>query len=311
MKSITGLFEQKQQETQILINRRNTMTHKKYLGKTFLALAAVLAVCNLFAVGSLSAATLGYWRFESGAFQDNTVGSANDLTGTGSPTQTALTATGPGKDFPDPIPQNGLSNGDAVDFDGSNRFESGDVSGGDFTSGGMTATIEMFFNADAFDSGTTFMTSIWGSGSDKQFVFGVSNNQLRVVLGDGNGDTDGVTFSSLPGPSTTLSTGNDYYAALVIDGPGSVTGYLQDLTGGGSLVSLTGSTSLNNSFSNSSQNLSIGADGSNSNNFAGLIDEVRVSNSALSQSELLVVPEPSSIMLLGLCGLLLMKRRRL
>jgi hypothetical protein len=50
---------------------------------------------------------------------------------------------------------------------------------------------------------------------------------------------------------------------------------------------------------------------SNSNFFNGLIDDVRIYDHALSQSEILaIVPEPCSLMLLSLGGLILRRRRR-
>ncbi len=44
--------------------------------------------------------------------------------------------------------------------------------------------------------------------------------------------------------------------------------------------------------------------------FNGLIDELRISDTALAQSELLVVPEPATLGLLGLAGVAMILRRR-
>lgn len=51
---------------------------------------------------------------------------------------------------------------------------------------------------------------------------------------------------------------------------------------------------------------------SHSNNWNGLIDEVRISEGVLEESQLLVIPEPGTLLLMGLgfASLLLTKRIR-
>ena len=109
-----------------------------------------------------------------------------------------------------------------------------------------------------------------------------------------------------------LSPGVDYYVAAAVDIPGStVTFYRKDLTAGGPLQSFVASharTALNNNtaFQIGSSTGPLGFDFG----FDGLIDEVRLSNTALGSGGLLIVPEPSPAALLGLGLLALAGRRR-
>lgn len=100
--------------------------------------------------------------------------------------------------------------------------------------------------------------------------------------------SDGTAFE-LVGSDFILNTGIDYYVAVAVDLSGeTVTFYLQDLTNGGTLQSVTKSHSR--STLNPISALAIGDDGTGwpDFNLDGLIDEVRISEGVLPQEDLLI-----------------------
>jgi len=100
----------------------------------------------------------------------------------------------------------------------------------------------------------------------------------------------------------TVSSGRDYYAAASVDLDGlTTTLYLQDLTGAGPLQS----ASVGHTYSslNSPAGFGIGALANGDLSFDGLIDEVRISNHARSESELLVNAPETFVPAVGPLGL--------
>ncbi len=264
-----------------------------------------------------NAASIGYYRFENGSFLTDSSGNDNTLTVETSPinrtpVEYALPVSGDGSDFFNPVPQNGLANGQAASFDGAgdngDRFRTNSNSA--FLS--STFTLELMFNANNLTNNQLLVGVFDASQDDRAWgLFLHTSGQLQLAL-----SSDGANSSSLFSNTGTASTGGtptgltiaadtDYYAAVSVDLSGDVNFYLKNLTTNGSLLTSTFTSPLGSLHTDYSV-FSIGAQGSNSGSgsrFGGIIDEVRYSNTVLPQSELLVIPEPSTIVLFGLTGM--------
>ncbi|MEX2382377.1 MAG: LamG-like jellyroll fold domain-containing protein [Opitutales bacterium] len=265
-----------------------------------LTLIAVLA-------GSLQAATIAYWRFEdSPGFLNDSAGS-NSLTNNGSVSQ----VTSP---FSDPVPQTGAANAEAASFSGSNYLTGADNTA--FTSNQFT--LEAYFTTGSVGgTSTRVIAGHFGSGgsftNEKSYAIAVNNSKLRLLLGIDSG-ANTSNFEAF-----TLSDNANYYAAAAVDvtdtGSSAVTLYLQDLSTSTLQVfnsNRTGSGGEVMSIYNAAAPFSIGATSTPSAEFTGTIDEVRFSNTKLAQSELLAIPEPGSLALMGvalLAGLAFLRRK--
>jgi hypothetical protein len=260
------------------------------------------------------AAVIAYWRFEdSPGFLSDSSGNGRTLTNTGSVSQYALPGTGAGSDFPTIIPQTGASNADAAQFNASNLLSAADSDA--FTS--TTLTVEAFLNGTNLGGAATRAIAGHFRGDINQ------RSWLLQVTGTGNLSFQFSTNGSAGGglseavvSSLVLANNVDYYAAVSVDlldtSTDGITFYLQDLTNGGSLLS-EGVVHTATVLHNSTASFTIGSTDQPSAQFAGIIDEVRVSNTKLDQSDLLIsVPEPSTVVLAGMGALLLgfMARRR-
>jgi hypothetical protein len=282
------------------------------------------------ASGSTNTNTVGYWRFEQGAWLTDSSGNNHTLTNRGTNgfvTQTALPESGPGSAFPDPVPQNGLANSNATTFGGGGRLTAADNAA--FTTSAFT--IEAFINATNLNLAyTPFIASQWNSTSsanDRSWGLAVtrtgtnptSPGQLQMLLSP-NGTNSQIIYS---GVNLVLTEGRDYYVAATVslgaaEADRRITFYLKDLTSSGLLLSNTVGHSTTNLF-DSTAAFSIGGQGASTGTgaslFHGVIDEVRFSNAVLAESDLLIVPEPSTFALLGLAaaglaGHVIRRRRR-
>lgn len=282
-----------------------------------MSIAARLLFCALIVCASteiLPAAVIGYWRFEDtpGITADSS-GNGRTLTGTGSPTSYALPGSGAGSTFPGIIPQTSENNLKGIQFSGSNRYTTSDVT--DWTSN--TLTVEAFINGSDFGTNTSnkSIAGHWNStGNQRSWLVTAGNNVnsplsfLYSTLG-----SDTVTVAS----TLNLSPNIDYYVAVTVNmadaSSNGITFYVKDLTNNGPLLS-QGVTHTAASLFNANTALSIGATSQPSSPFTGIIDEVRISNTKLAASELLItaIPEPGTyaVALLGLAGYAWWKRRR-
>lgn len=276
-------------------------------------LGALIAAATVLVTSSLSATTIGYWRFEGDNFLQNSAGSGTLFSAGTAPTQYTLPGTGAGSDFPNPIPLTGASNLDGASFTGDGRLRPTDVTKGSFTST-RAMTFEAFFNPTTVGSEMA-LGSMW-SGTTSFQTFRVTVN------GDGN-LTAGLRYSSSTILSSTLSVtaGTDYYTAVVYTGNATadVIFYMQDLTNGGPLQSQTisfdpdGVNTGNFPSSNNATEISLGSVAAGSY-FNGIMDEVRISTTALSPSEFLItpIPEPGYYALFfggAIFGVMLLRRR--
>jgi len=273
-------------------------------------LPKILVVAATVCASHLQAATIQYHRFgnnpsDPGSLFTATVGT--DLTQGGSDNVTAITlpGTGAGSDFANPIL--GQTNTRAAVFN-----ETGDrLSAATGQLGlGSTFTIEAMANLSAYDSTKVEMiASQWITASPQRswFLGVASDGKLRLqVSSDGTAST---TFDS----GLTFSLSTDYYVAAVFSS-GTATFYMQNLTLGTAMQSvvITPGGAPTSAY-NSTGNYQIGnydASNTHANAWGGLIDEVRLSNTALTSAQLMI-PEPgSAMMVIGAAAAFLFLRRR-
>ena len=291
--------------------------------RTFFQFAMFVVVCCLAVPASLSAATIGHWRFEdTPGFLLDSSGNGNTLSLNGTVTQTTLPGTGPGSAFPNPVPNTLQSNAKAADIAGtSDSLVRSNLSVLPTTQ----FTIESFVNwtnsANSNEANADGIFAFTDGISDLGFFFQIRtdgifssdpNGELFITLNDGTGNT--------PIPSGFIPTqGIDYYMAATFDMSGTLNFYAKDLTNNTPLETYIINHSLTGTLNSAANDIEIGGlyNGLNNFDFDGLIDEVRFSNVALGVSDLLIsaqsvdaapVPEPSSFWLLGL-GILALRRR--
>lgn len=276
------------------------------------ALAVLAIACGLIGVTGRAAA-IGYWRFEPGAFRNDSSGNGRTLTGRVPAGQIDLRSFGPGSAFSDPIPQTGASNVAAAYFYPVAEYHTLPDEA-IFTD--TSFTIEAYISVSNPFPGAPFkvIASHWdGTIGQRSWQFTVLNDtQLGFrYSADGTTTTD-VTSSGLP----VLTMDNDYYVAVVVNMADptatGITFYQQDLTHGGTLQSV-GKPHVGTTLHNSTSPFTIGDTGSLSSRYYGLIDELRYSDTPLNASKLLIsAPEPSTLALClvgGVFGLFRRSRR--
>ncbi len=279
---------------------------------------SIALFCGLMWPATAEATTVGWWRFENGAFQADSGPNNFDLTvpaGDNTPVQvTPLPGSGNGSAFQNPIAKTGDSNTGLAQFTPSGATTPAAFSAGSSSLFALGAdyTFEFMFNRPAETYGYLFGQWTDGTGAGNVFGFAVGQGGSDYIRVGRN--ANGVNLTD----AGAFTTGTDYYVALVRDGTADTDLlYRQDLTNGGPLqvFDVTAATaSQDKVIGDTSAKVIIGAlrTGSSSTDipFSGLIDELRISDTALAQSELLVVPEPATLGLLGLAGVAMILRRR-
>ncbi|WFB36342.1 PEP-CTERM sorting domain-containing protein [Kiritimatiellota bacterium B12222] len=283
---------------------------------TSLRTALILGLVGLTALlSSAQAATLGYWRFEdSPGFLNDSSGNGHNLTAEASAVQAEIPATGNGSTFSNPIPLTSASNVDLANLTGSKYLSASDSD--DWTQSAFS--LELYFNAaDISDASSSIMVSHFDSGSnDRGWFLGIHRTSKLLQVAFSNDGQTGAGHTEVIDSPWAIDEDKDYFAAVVVDmtdtSADGITFYLQNLTDGGALLSSNATHSLT-SIHNSDAQFRIGNQISgNGNIFDGVVDEVRFSSGLLSESELMAIPEPSTVVLmlgaLATCGLF--RRRR-
>ncbi len=288
----------------------------------------LLCMCSVISAVTVSTAgTVGYWRFESGAFLQDSSGNGNGLTEVGNVSQVSLPGTGNGSGFPTTIPQTGASNGSSLSFDDStvSGFTAVDSTSLDTISANGTFTLEAYISTGSSSASEYIVNqydSSLGGSSERSFSFQTNaENGLSIFLGRSD-----LQYMGFHKSTDNLFVNNrDYYVAVTYDvSINTSTFYWQDLSPNPAVAGLqsetgsytTGGAGYDGTLGNpNSVPLTIGHRNGSSQTWdsGGLMDEVRISNTVLGQNDLLVsIPEPSTLMLsvLALAGGFFAARRR-
>lgn len=184
----------------------------------------------------------------------------------------------------------------AIDLDGS----TGHVALGDdvlpVNDFSITAWIKANSLVTASDDSNVIFAQYWGG--DGRFLFDV--REQKVDLFNGGGGRPGVVSGS-----TVLDTDTWYHVALTVDASGAAAVYLNgDLEATASGVAVEVGSAPSDIGSSQAFFGSFGY-------FDGKIDDVRVYDGVLSQADVqALVPEPASIGLVAVGGVLLLNRKR-
>lgn len=292
------------------------------------ALAIIAAAASLWAAGPARADTQAYWRFEEQpagvAFPPPSTdggpdsGLAIDSSGHGNNLRTFAGFTNPRYVAASPggtVPRTGLPNNTSLDFTpNQDLYAAGaPINSFDFRS----FTLEATFSVDALDRYNGLV------GKDGSPVAGNPLAALQLKVRD---DTDNLQIEILDGAGNAAQVqsvnpivpGRTYRAAAVDDGS-NLALYLLDTTNPAAGYVLQGTIPLTpaggDGLYNSEGTFTVGRGFFNGNITDwtdGRIDEVRISDAALSPSQFLFapVPEPGSLAVLALGGGLLLARRR-
>lgn len=286
---------------------------------------SLVAVNILAGCSSLFADTVGYWRFENDYLDSS--GNGYHLSVGGDDKTVTLGQGTPnfGIDFWNPIPKTGAANTEmfySANFTTSYGMTTSSVSVP--TSG--TMTVETLFN---------LRTPDYGAGSDVWMVsqWAGSSTIWGLVAEVGGSETFRFIYKNSSFGSIIVDSGiawvedKDFYVAASVDlgdsvkTNNSVTFYIQNLTDNTALQTVTVTQSvdlvaLDQIAAATADVIAVGAqsNGRGADNYLGYYDEVRISNTALTQAELLVsVPEPmSSAVIVSLCAVSIafLRRRR-
>ena len=259
--------------------------------KRFNALAVALPIFafNLIGGGVAESTTLGYFRAEDGPGSSHStwVNSANASTpGTSNgsnPVQNSTEVFGP------VVPLTGAANTGSYYLDGTNAIQIG--TGTDYSIGTGDFTIELWFKKAGAGVNQCLICKSAYSDQAIDWAAKVDDDFIRTYVHYG-----GSTYPTQQ-YTTILDGGWHHYSAVLERADNEFRSYLD-----GDLIN-TAPWTQGLADITSSQSVYIGRrEGSTSPNwFIGYVDEVRITQAALSPSQFLnAVPEPNTALLLGI-----------
>lgn len=300
------------------------MKHRYSKITPILSLVFTLSLCS-----NAHASTTAYWRFGDGSsFLADSSGNGYTLStvdGKTAPTQTAIPVSGAGSSFPTSIPQTNASNQYFANFQSATTTAYTTATNLTHLS---AFTVEMYTNKVVQSTSNQYLVSEYSSseGNFRSYALGIGGstssgggaiaaNELYVLLSESGTDTN-IYASGL-----TIDAADDYYIAMSFDASNQASGltfYVQNLTDNGPMQTVSLAHTITDLYE-SGQSFRVGGYQNNegfvasSNRLQGIIDEVRLSDTVLAESQLLAIPEPSTTVLLigvlSLCGTILWRRK--
>ena len=225
---------------------------------------------SAFSDAVLALSPNSYWRFTG----------ASPLVDSGSAGIT-LTTSGTPVRAPSLVPGEAAAANNAYDLDGgaNNFFQAGDNYDLNTAWGSVKFTLLMLFNTDSFAAANRLLEKRVQSGNTEGWYFHLTaggSDNLTFVMRYADATEDAQTYN------TTLVAGTAYMVAVTLDSaiPEQKL-YIND-----GLIG-TRSSFQNKTLPNTAVNLFIGADGSGTSRFAGVVDEVAIwSTVALNQTQI-------------------------
>ncbi len=298
-----------------------------------LLIASAFVLISIVTTARLQADTIGYWRFEGNSTTWLNDSSGNNLTlstngANGAPTHYTLPANGSGSAIPKNI--NGLNNASAAKGGQSNDSFNKQIFSADISTKSTGLSSELTFEAfihysySPANTGASILAG-QGIGAADNSGWAVSIANANNARGAGNllfqynrvGGAWGSNLTTLES-KLYLETGNSYYIAITVDFADTtstgVTVYLQNLGAAGSKLQIANLDHTGGLVATSGT-LTIGDSIAGGSPLFGIIDEVRLSDSRLAKSQLLIstIPEPKTAALiagLAIVFIALVHRRR-
>ena len=249
----------------------------------------LLALAGILASPNLEATLVASYSFENVTTDGATADGSQNLTLFGDAAVISPGIVGNGK----------------LSLDGSGDYATSPSPGTNvFTSGAAGVTLSTWFRTATIASNTqqVLIQMPIAGGTLAQSGVGLDISSGKLQAGGRSVPGEGLQFNDATLPSNTLNLASNttYFAAAVIDyANDKVTAYLYDGTAWKIQpvnVAFTNSVGANN------QLLSIGRRADNQRPFNGAIDNVKIFNNALSESEVmgLIVPEPTGLAILAM-----------
>jgi hypothetical protein len=259
--------------------------------KTCCALLASLV--SAVVCGASSAATIDYYRFENG-LTDSGTAAQNATAVSGSPAATFSS------NVPNPtIPATGAANTASISLTSSTALQFNYA----FPLNTLTnATLEFYVDPSAIAGEQDLFWTTTGSGDQNRFNIGIpADGSLFVDYREPNG-----TLHSLDQTGANAIRANQWNFVALVKSGNTYSLYVNNLSPitntdvNPNLPTSTAWTINGRQYEQPAGGLQ----------FAGLVDEVRISDQALAPSAFLNAPEPASAALLASAGILLLRRRR-
>lgn len=245
---------------------------------------------------SVNAAVTNYWRFEEGTAGGPVTGASSIIDSVGSAHGSpAGNFTYSGAIPMSVIPGTGATNTVSLDFNGSDSVVTA-PSPAFMNTAGAAFTVEFWMqSAPPVGGGQELLfDKSHGFGDNSGWFFQTNPGSGFIGFGIGNG-------SSFPGVGSIADLYDNSWHHLAGTYDGNVIELFVDGASQGTIVAGTSAANT--------RDLEFGRARNNGRFFGGNLDEVRISNTVLSPSEFLSVPEPSTFILTALFGALALGRR--